>query len=477
MTLSCHAAAATAKTMSSGQATLMERVSETRKKLCHAIASLGPNATHDDVSKALDTLVESVESWVVQLREESPTWESLAHVEGGDGVTPLMVACDKAQANCIEYIEKRIKDDRSFVVVSGHPLDKSPALVGQNTAMHYAAMSGCVEAIDRLCAIMINEDSSPHRTSCSSMIELVSQRNEHSDTPLMMASASGQVAFLRHLTESVQQAEPKVGTMSEMRELYELQNNGKDTALSLASVVGHVCVVQFLVDEMGVTVTYDDMKKVEHILKQFDALIKGPTCTDEHRARCDEVRRCLVVMKEAFARQAQANMDQLLATEEAEKKQTNARQEKKKKAKRKPKVKRDTSGKTEVRKTELTRESVVSDDDNDTSSASSQESLSDTEDRSTDHLPLLNMADVVKASGRISPEPCMEPTSNETLMDVEAVMEALCLDASMLLLNPHDMALHLSPCQLDAIASVLKNQMDAVEKASRIQFRLRTQGS
>jgi hypothetical protein len=57
-------------------------------------------------------------------------------------------------------------------------------------------------------------------------------------------------------------------------------------------------------------------------------------------------------------------------------------------------------------------------------------------------------------------------------LDVNAVMEALCLDDSMLLLSPHSMALNLSPSQLDAIGAVLRNQVGAVEQAREIQSRL-----
>jgi hypothetical protein len=51
-------------------------------------------------------------------------------------------------------------------------------------------------------------------------------------------------------------------------------------------------------------------------------------------------------------------------------------------------------------------------------------------------------------------------------------MDALCLDASMLLLSPHSLAMNLSPCQLEAVETVLKNQLDAVSQAKNIHSRL-----
>mmetsp|Transcript_19377 Transcript_19377/g.24410 ORF Transcript_19377/g.24410 Transcript_19377/m.24410 type:complete len:140 (+) Transcript_19377:3-422(+) len=60
---------------------------------------------------------------------------------------------------------------------------------------------------------------------------------------------------------------------------------------------------------------------------------------------------------------------------------------------------------------------------------------------------------------------------------LEAVMESLCLDASMLLLSPHGMAMELSPSQLDVIEDVLHQQLGAVAEARQIHHRLMSQMS
>eukprot|EP00978_Attheya_sp_CCMP212_P040477 scaffold221318_cov52-Attheya_sp.AAC.2 len=62
-------------------------------------------------------------------------------------------------------------------------------------------------------------------------------------------------------------------------------------------------------------------------------------------------------------------------------------------------------------------------------------------------------------------------------MKMEAVLDSLCLDPSMLLLTPHGMAMKLSPSQLDAIDNVLIIQMDAVKEARQIQRRLLSQAT
>ena len=56
--------------------------------------------------------------------------------------------------------------------------------------------------------------------------------------------------------------------------------------------------------------------------------------------------------------------------------------------------------------------------------------------------------------------------------DIGALMESLCLDPAMLLLSPHGMAIEMSPCQLDAIESILNHQLRATNEAQRIQKRL-----
>ncbi|KAL3791555.1 hypothetical protein ACHAW5_000858 [Stephanodiscus triporus] len=56
--------------------------------------------------------------------------------------------------------------------------------------------------------------------------------------------------------------------------------------------------------------------------------------------------------------------------------------------------------------------------------------------------------------------------------DIAALMESLCLDPAMLLLSPHGMAIEMSPCQLDAIGTILKQQLRATKEAQQIQRRL-----
>lgn len=68
-------------------------------------------------------------------------------------------------------------------------------------------------------------------------------------------------------------------------------------------------------------------------------------------------------------------------------------------------------------------------------------------------------------------ERCIQ-SSSENDDSVSVMMESLCLDASMLLLSPHRMAMELSPSQLDVIEKVLSTQFNAVAEARKIHQRL-----
>ena len=56
--------------------------------------------------------------------------------------------------------------------------------------------------------------------------------------------------------------------------------------------------------------------------------------------------------------------------------------------------------------------------------------------------------------------------------DIVALMDSLCLEPSMLLYSPHEMAIEMSPCQLDVIEDILKQQLNAIKKAQEIHARL-----
>lgn len=409
----------------------MSSLLETGEQLCKCIASLDTKLCLDDVSEALDPVLERRETDEVKV------------VDNG-GVTPLMVACDKNIA-CIEWILKRKSDDPSLIFLLGSPLDQAES---GNTAMHYAANVDFDDSISLLRDMMDKEEQRP-------VMKLASLRNDNYDTPVMIAAMKGHVAFLQQIKRLLLLETEDIGPSSEVKGLFELVNDDGDTALSLACGHGHVEVVNFLLQEAGVTVTYEYVKEAEKTLKQIDDALKlSPTLSDQHRGRRNDVNKCIVILKVALDKSAQAIMEQLLAEEDEEKPQKKeASSVKKKKSRRKakrtelPNNKKSTSGDSSAPDT---RTSIFRDSD----------AGNPTEPTDISSLPT-------------------EPRKNsfDKDLDVDAIIEALCLDASMLLLGPREMALKLSPCQLDAIAAVLRNQIQAVKEARVIQARLRDQPS
>jgi len=65
--------------------------------------------------------------------------------------------------------------------------------------------------------------------------------------------------------------------------------------------------------------------------------------------------------------------------------------------------------------------------------------------------------------------------ANNKSEEIDAVMDALCLDVSMLLYTPHGMALCLSPCQLDAVEQILQKQVQSIHEARRLQCKMHRQ--
>ena len=126
-----------------------------RHQICHAIAKLPEYASLEEVSRQLDGFLSA---------------DTSNDDHNIDDVTPLMVACDNGQAACLEYMLQNPDPN-----LWGRADDHSSQQNGSNTALHHAAASGCVEAIDAMEAM-----------GCM-LEDLVMQTNQHGDTPMMMA--------------------------------------------------------------------------------------------------------------------------------------------------------------------------------------------------------------------------------------------------------------------------------------------------
>ncbi|KAL9181440.1 hypothetical protein ACHAXT_010245 [Thalassiosira profunda] len=99
--------------------------------------------------------------------------------------------------------------------------------------------------------------------------------------------------------------------------------------------------------------------------------------------------------------------------------------------------------------------------------------------QSDDVLPLESEPDEMKTTGDSNDEQkplqTVLQSSSASIAnngDIVATMDSLCLEPSMLLLSSHKMAMEMSPCQLEAVESILAHQLDATREAQKIQRRL-----
>jgi ankyrin repeat protein len=235
--------------------------------------------------------------------------------KSNDGITPLMVACDKGNEACLIYmlnkflcIEKskeptRLRKQKKHKLrhLLGNPL-VDVSTKDHNTALHHAAMAGCSSAIitlNRIQSLLDDEHSNSDSQSIndshddidtiaspstsplskthysvttattattttklpskSFILSLGSARNIHNDTPLMMAAAQSSttkgVDFVKTwytLALKEQQQDSVV-----VKQVLETRNDSLDTCLSLACSHGRVDLVKYLIgyEEEGNTKT------------------------------------------------------------------------------------------------------------------------------------------------------------------------------------------------------------------------------
>jgi ankyrin repeat protein len=447
-----------------------------QSKVCTIIASLAEQASYSEACRQLDPIVnDAVE-------------EHNGCATDNDGVTPLMVSCDKANASCLQYMANKLKENPSHVTLFGDPLAKSSSKLGENSAIHFAAMNGFSNAIHLLEDInnaLIATTRDPPR-------KVFSATNKHGDTCIMMACAGGHLAFLKGLFQM---------ECADVSAYCTLQNHSGDSALSLACGHGHADIVAFLLsatDGPKLTVQYSDIEACKQKLASADkalSMIQANACTRKtYETKRNNVRRCLVQMQVLSAQAAQSAMEQLIAQEDSASTQSETV----------AKTNNPRKSKTVISNT-LTKKAAV-DFQKQNSSVWSKESKVEDDllykniyapryrtlpsgavvkhgsgttmeyGEPEDHLPLIEVSLVTKSADDMLRERYRDPYVRQSQdAAIDSVMDSLCLKASMLLFTSHGMALGLSPSQLEAIEGILCNQLLAVKEAKEIQTRIRLQ--
>lgn len=501
---------------------LPQNIVDGRRAICTIIADIPPNSPCGDASSTLEPLVGDIIS--------SCAGDCSAEIGASgdeDCVTPLMVACEKSQLGCLQFIERKMSEigdsdkRQTMIALMGHPLDRCSDDCGGNSAAHLAASSGFAQGVDLLTAILEELSSTDDSTDlmdevkvfwdndegwdrqsqathnkCVSSFErqaiylaILAAGNAHNDTPLMIASATGHATFLKHMLRKTYLDASVSGKLllppniksddvTRVRGIFNAKNDSGDTALSLACGQGHSDVVEVLINSL-VEVSYDDVQKCKAIVAKTNEalnLMRQNGHTDVvYDKRAKNVRRCLVMLQVKQAQIAQKNMEDLLGEENhkgvlEEDRVLGRRRKKKNTARHSKKSSLHPSESTKCKQNESL------------SKMYSQESMGPHSGQwcgadkgdivsppavSEEEMPITDMH-----IDRIGHGNTSNGEESEAAVKFEAEMDSLCLDASMLLLTPHGMAMKLSPSQLDVVENVLENQLAAVQEAREIQGRL-----
>lgn len=420
-----------------------------RESLSKAILGLPPDASLAQVTEELDVLVAQLD-------------KNDTHTDATSSASPLMVACDRANVSVLRYLQNLyFSSDKSVFREVGSPLEE----YGGNTPLHHAAMSGCSEAIE-----ILSSFGTPFH-------EFGATSNSHGDTGLMFACTYGHLKFCRVWNEQFQNS---MGATEEtanlaMAKIYNRRNMSKDNCIILACSHGKADVVDFLIGQCGVEVDASDFEKCQASYQRMKkALQNNAELYAEHKGTMLSVKKGLDMIKSELERRAMLAQKELLSGDLVIETPVVSRKA----------GKRSTKKKSNNRSSKAMSSNSASDD----IPSREQGPVEKTESLKLTRLPTGELAVAVGNSGvaadstplhvTLPPKPSTEEMFRRTLQssrstDVDALMDALCLDVSMLLYTPHGMALNLSSSQLDAVQSILEEQLKAASEARAIQGRMR----
>ena len=560
--------------------------------LCKSIASLPQSADREKVKSSIEPLIEKELS--VRNGKSLQPITSLYQTSNCRAVrvTPLMIACDKSQIKCLEYLHDALREKSqmnqndvdegkqpksgegllAFLgnYVIGLPTDISPDC--NNQAIHYVAMSCCPEAGMVLAKIYGLYNSMDHRKRSSSdnnddentrsdvnvtnqkvsmfhnLIEILCQQNSHGDSAFMMASFQGKSSMLEEwiktlLTLAHHEKLSVKESLISIRQVTNLANESGDSCLSIAVGHAHVDVVDCLIKEREfwvednenlvecndvmkegiVLVNQNDIKKAKGLMDEIDSLssvvfsknwdtIGKITAIPDNRdtigriivipddkkqilqAKVQNTRRCLVMLQVSIAKLADKRSSELLESLQILEDKTIMNQKKHLKISNKihGKTKKidDECGepKEEEEGTQFDKDASPGSTETNTFSKPAFKTLNDgtivPSDDQSQHVQhqsdnYITIRKDEKSIEILMKERCLQSTISSLQDELnggtsEAILESLCMDASMLLFSSQKMAMELSPSQLDVVETVLHQQLEAVVSARQIHKRLMT---
>ena len=382
---------------------------------------------------------------------------SLLKQPNENGDTPIMMACVYGHSDIIGHILKR-----SYHLSSTASNNSNSETIVKNT--------------------------------WQSLSELFGKRNEEGCSALNLACGHGHVDIVQLLilTHSVCE---KQGTME----------------LNISSSTGDVSEIKSKVRETAhkvmplVTVTYDDVRRCQSTIDNLEYGLKmmkqnrvAATKQEEFQQQHTHALTCLEMMNGELHKIAAETANSLLTHHEGMQDQSHSTKKTKVKASTKKKKKKEHAKPKQQEKPHIDSSIIENAINSETTSDGwCVETKSNGDDNlvpSTSTSPFITLHDgrVISKSHTAEDVPCEDgsvdksthvtsaPKTLESILqsnprydgNAATTMESLCLDPSMLLLSAHGMAITMSPCQLDAIKTILTNQLSALKEAHKIQSRL-----
>jgi len=501
-----------------------------RESICNVIASSSASVGKQE-EKTLEVELDNIiNNFFHRSDDDNNSTATNKDKDNDDNVTPLMLACDKCCLDALVYIKDRFErailsnsDDniqlKQLIEAFGHPTEESSC---GNTAAHHALASGFSEAIDILEVIWgyIEETESFQSSPLDRYLSLLSLTNQNGDTPLMMACVSGNVDTIRQIMEysnklAIDSNSEKIVKTWQQR-IFNNVNNDNCTSLNLACGHAKLDVVMFLIEPQSsttdsskdiqplVNVTYSDIECCQKTIQNVTAGLNFMKQNQVDRVKefedqLQQVNACLSLLQCQLERLSIETANELAMDEQTAARNTNNNDHKPKgkggKKKRNRKKKNQTH-KTETGESKVKTTEAATDKDTTNTTWAMKKNKSIIEPFTTlqdgtiiskttqksDYVSAKDELSVLDDDVKSSSEVAANPKSLESILqstsqasngdDITSIMESLCLDPTMLLLSPHGMAIDCSPCQLEAMQSILSHQLKAVKEAQQIQSRL-----
>jgi ankyrin repeat protein len=422
-----------------------------------AIAKLPQNVSHAELESSLFPILRRIKAEQGHAGTE----------HSADGVTPLMVACDKGQIVTVRFLleQRRIEEHSLGANLFGDIFQKCAD--SGNTAIHHAAMAGKVEIVEQLRLNL------PENTNQEDRQAFDSVQNAHGDTPIMMACANGCCELLEHWL-------PRIDGRTSV---LQIRNKSNDSAISLACGHGHSNILAQLLRwatrDSGCIVEPDDLVIAQASLSRLNAFLEKqqrlPSSTVQQiQHKRKNIELCVNLVRDSLQQKADAVAQELTAEEAFKKVNKNnlkqritQRQQPQSPCQNQEPCLAQTA-KDHVSRDEDQHDFILTQLKDGTRAVAVQGKALDEEAEKADSKE-------AESAGHSLPQKSADDLFRDQFLEgaeIKDVMQALCLDVSQLLLTPHGMALNLSASQLDAVDRILERQRAAVKEARAIQSRL-----